>query len=89
MLHGTPEIGRRAVEAMGDCRAVLLQNHGVVVLGRVVAEAQTMAEIVEYTAEVCYKARAIGVPILIPDDELERLQARFAGYGRGPSAKRV
>ena len=86
---GTPEIGRRAVEAMGDCRAVLLQNHGVVALGRNVAEAKTTAEIVEYTAEVCYKARAIGAPVLIADDELERLRARFATYGRGPSAKRV
>ncbi len=86
--HGTPEIGRRAVEAMGESRAVLLQNHGVVAVGRSVAEAQILADIVEYTAEVCYKARAIGVPVLIPDDELERLRARFATYGRGPSAEK-
>jgi L-fuculose-phosphate aldolase len=87
--HGTPEIGQRAADALGDCRAVLLQNHGVVAVGRTVAEAQTIAEIVEFTAEVGYKARAIGAPVLISDDELERLRARFETYGRGPSAKRV
>lgn len=86
--YGTPELGRRAAEAMGDCRAVLLQNHGVVTVGRTLAEAQTLAEIVEYTAEVCYKARAIGAPVLLPDDELTRLRARFETYGRGVQGRR-
>lgn len=86
--YGTAELGRRAVEALGDCRAVLLQNHGVVTVGRTVAEAQTLAEIVEYTAEVCYKARAIGAPVLLSDDELTRLRAQFETYGRGVPQRR-
>lgn len=86
--YGTPELGRCAAEAMGDCRAVLLQNHGVVTVGRTLAEAQTLAEIVEYIAEVCYKARAIGAPVLLPDGELTRLRARFETYGRGVQGRR-
>lgn len=86
--YGTSDLGRSAVEAMGDSRAVLLQNHGVVAVGRSVAEAMTLAEIVEYTAEVCYKARVIGTPALLPEDELGRLRARFETYGRGSPAEK-
>jgi ribulose-5-phosphate 4-epimerase/fuculose-1-phosphate aldolase len=86
--YGTPELGRRAVEALGDGRAVLLQNHGVVAVGRTVAEARILAEVVEYTAEVYHKARAIGAPALVPDDELERLRVRFETYGRGLPRRR-
>lgn len=78
--YGTPELGRAAVEAMSDARAVLLQNHGVLAAGRTVSEAVTLAETVEYVAEIYYRARAIGTPVILPGDEIDRLHRRFETY---------
>ena len=78
--YGTPELGRAAVEALGEGRAVLLKNHGVLVAGRTLGEAVSMAETVEYVAEIYYRTRTIGTPSLIPDEELDRLSVRFETY---------
>jgi len=77
---GTADLGRAAAEAMDDSRAVLLQNHGVLAAGRTLREAVAIAETVEYVAEVYYRARSVGTPVILPDEELDRLRARFETY---------
>lgn len=52
------ELGSGAVETMGDSRAVLLANHGVVAVGATVAEALSVAEAVEHQAIVAWLAAA-------------------------------
>lgn len=80
---GTEELGEKALHAMGDRRAVLLQNHGVVAVGRDIIEALRLACIIEDAAQIYYLAQLAGHPTLVPEDELERLYKNFySAYGQ-------
>ena len=50
-------------------RAVLLQNHGALVVGRSVAAATIAAVTLEFTADIQLRAMAAGTPQLIPGAE--------------------
>ncbi len=81
--YGTPELGRRTVEALGDeYNACLLANHGVLAVGNTLSEALETAEMVEYCARIHFQARAIGDPEILPDEEVTHLQEKFEGYGQ-------
>lgn len=80
--YGTPEMGTNVLEALGDGKAVLLKHHGVLTVGRSLAEAVSLASIVEYVAQVTYQAALLGPLHPLPDSELKRLTEKFAGYGQ-------
>lgn len=84
--YGTRDIGQNAVETFGDGLAVLLQHHGVLTIGRSLAQAMTAASVTEYVAQIYHQALVIGQPALLPDDELRRLKDKFAGYQATPTA---
>ncbi|OIQ08142.1 L-fuculose phosphate aldolase [Moorella thermoacetica] len=80
---GTLELGASALKAMGNKRAVLLQNHGVVAMGNNLVEAGRLAAIVEDAAQIYYLAQVIGTPTMVPADELDKLYQAFQkGYGQ-------
>ena len=81
--YGTEALGAVAAETLGaEYNACLLENHGVLAVGDSLGSAFETALMVEYCARIHYQARAIGEPKLLPDDEIERLTERFAGYGQ-------
>jgi L-fuculose-phosphate aldolase len=79
---GTPELAREAYEAMEGRNAVLLANHGLVAGGSDLLHAFQTAEQIEFCAEVYVKARSIGKPVILPEDEMERMIERFCDYGQ-------
>lgn len=80
---GTPELAERAVQALPpNGKAVLLKHHGVLTVGSSVEEAFRIASVVEYVAEIYYLALQIGNPPILPNEELDRLQVKFQGYGQ-------
>lgn len=81
--YGTPELAEKAVRALGpNQKAVLLQHHGVLTVGASLEEAFRVASVVEYVAEMYYRALQIGRPPILPDEELDRLQVKFQSYGQ-------
>lgn len=78
--NGTPELARRAVEAMGNRNAVLLRNHGVLAVGSSLEDAHNVASRVEYCARIHFQASLLGEPELVDDDELDDLIDYFQGY---------
>lgn len=81
--YGTPELGQEAVDTLGkDYKACLLQSHGVITVGSDLAEAFEIAMMVEFCARIHYQACSIGDPVILPDDELEKLKKKFATYGQ-------
>ncbi len=62
--------------------AVLLQNHGVVVLGETVAKARVRLEVLEDTARMLLLAHAAGTPRMLTSDDMaaldEATQGRYA-----------
>jgi L-fuculose-phosphate aldolase len=57
---GTEELGAKAVVALDQRSAVLLQNHGLVAVGRSLQDALAVAELVERMAHVFIVARLLG-----------------------------
>lgn len=78
--NGTEELGRKAMDAMGDRNAVLLRNHGVLAVGPTLEDAHNVASRVEYCARIHFQASLLGEPTLVGDDELDDLIEYFQDY---------
>jgi len=65
---GTEQVGRNAVEALGDRTGVILANHGNVCVGRTLEQALHVATVMESCARVYVQALQIGEPLLLPDE---------------------
>ncbi len=83
--YGTPELAESCVRALGAGFAVLLANHGVVATGADLDAAMAVAEAVEYTAELAWRARQAGVPQLLDAGQLAAAREAFATYGQPAS----
>ena len=79
---GTPDLAVNALKTMGNQNAVLLTNHGMNVVGPDLPKAFAIAEQLEFCAELYVRARTIGKPVILPDDEMDQMVKRFiqAGY---------
>jgi L-fuculose-phosphate aldolase len=80
---GTRELSDSVVRSMGQRNACLMANHGQITVGRDLRGAIRAAEEVERLAETYWGALAIGQPVLLSDEEMKAVVARFlAGYGQ-------
>ena len=80
--YGTVELAESCVRTLGSGFAVLLANHGVVAVGADLGAAMAVAEAVEYTAELAWRARQLGVPQVLDTGQLAAARAAFASYGQ-------
>ncbi|MGA3353774.1 MAG: class II aldolase/adducin family protein [Acidimicrobiales bacterium] len=80
--YGTPELGECCADTLGGRNAVLLQNHGVIAVGSSAPKALNVAQVVEYTAELLWRAQSIGTPTVLSDEEMERVARKFVSYGQ-------
>ena len=63
-----PDEGKRIAHALGDSKAVILRNHGLLTVGRSVEEAVFWYVTMERTCEVELTARAAGEPVAMSDE---------------------
>lgn len=82
-LPGTEALGRSALDHIGDRKAVLLANHGVLSIGADIHEAFNIALWVEDTARIAHLAMAIGVPKPLPSELVRRMRGSHGGMN-GP-----
>lgn len=80
--YGTKQLALNAFEAMKDRYGVLLANHGLLTGADCIENAFNTAEELEYVAETYYRARSIGEPVILPDQEMEVMKERFKTYGQ-------
>ena len=59
---GTPELARSVLEALEGRTAALMANHGAVTYGADVEHGRPRTELLEWAANVYWRARAIGTP---------------------------
>jgi L-fuculose-phosphate aldolase len=83
--YGTAELSENALEALEGRTCCLLKNHGVIATGPNIKRALWLAGEVETVARQYYLSLAIGGGDIIPDDEINRIIAKFKAYG--PLAK--
>ncbi len=80
---GTDRLAKNIDNSIENYNAVLLANHGLVAVGSTLTLAFNTAEEIEFVARLCYQAESIGDPILLSDDEMDRVIQKFADYGPG------
>ena len=79
---GSQALADAAVSALEGRRACLLANHGMIAIGADLDRALGLAIEVEALAETYWRAMQIGEPVLLDDDEMDRVLAKFATYGQ-------
>ncbi|RAI02989.1 class II aldolase [Acuticoccus sediminis] len=79
---GTQALSEAICATMARVNACLLSNHGVVAAGVNLAKAMDLAREVELLASVYRMALAAGEPVILPDDEMDRVLDAFKDYGR-------
>ncbi|WP_409276049.1 L-fuculose-phosphate aldolase [Neobacillus sp. SCS-31] len=79
---GTRELAEAAFKGMEDRRAVLLANHGLIAGANNIATAFTIAEEIEFCAQIYCQTKAIGKPVLLPEEEMAVLAEKFKTYGQ-------
>ena len=65
---GSQELAENVCAALGDENAVLMQNHGLLAVGRDLDEAFSVCELVERAAQTYVMARLLGGISLLPAD---------------------
>jgi len=86
--YGTEALSDHALAALQDRRACLLANHGLIALGAALPTAFGLAVEVEQLAWQYLLALASGTPVILPDDEMDRVLEGFKSYGANAQAAR-
>jgi L-fuculose-phosphate aldolase len=71
-LFGTETLSQYALAALTDRKACLLANHGLIALGRDIAEAMAIATEVESLCQQYLIARQSGKPVLLSAEEMQQ-----------------
>jgi L-fuculose-phosphate aldolase len=81
--YGTPELARNVRDAFSPpAKAALIANHGLVAGGSSLKEAASVAEAVETLAGLYYRALAIGKPVVLSDEQMAEVLARYQAKDR-------
>jgi L-fuculose-phosphate aldolase len=80
---GTEELARNVEQALEGRTACLMQNHGHVGYGHDLAYAVEASLLVEWACTVYWRARAIGEPAALSDEQLQDVAAQVMRLGYG------
>jgi L-fuculose-phosphate aldolase len=86
-LYGTEELADHAANTLGESHnACLLRTHGTIAVGESAEKAFSRTVVLEEMAEVYYRARLAGEPILLTPEEVDEVAAKITtGYGQPKS----
>ncbi|RJX25138.1 MAG: class II aldolase/adducin family protein [Dethiobacter sp.] len=81
---GSNELALNAVKALGqEGNAVLLANHGLVVLGRDLSTALQRCRVIERNAQITMWSKLLGSPFMLKPEEIAQLRKNFLfDYGQ-------
>jgi L-fuculose-phosphate aldolase len=81
-IFGSQELSDGVIVALEDRCACLMAHHGMVVFGRDLDHALTLAVELESRCEQYWRVLQIGEPRLLSAHEMQCVLAKFADYGR-------
>jgi L-fuculose-phosphate aldolase len=82
---GTQELSDAMIAALDGRRACLLANHGQIAFGPSLAKALWLAGEVETLARQLVAAETLGPPVVLSEEEMDRVMALFRDYGSSAS----
>lgn len=77
---GSHDLAERVRAALTGRSAALLQNHGTLTVGPSLGRAYRRSVLLEWLAATYHRARLVGDPSLIDDEELARVGRLLGGY---------
>lgn len=83
---GSQALSEAAVEALGQCRACLLANHGLIAIGADLRAALLLAGEVENLAAQYCTTLALGEPRLLDHGQMAQVLEQFRSYGQQHAA---
>ena len=81
-IFGSEMLSTAAIAAMHQRKGCLLANHGLLVVGRDLDEALSLAIELEELCEQYWRACQLGQPVLLNAEEMAEVMTRFATYGQ-------
>lgn len=82
---GTQALSDGVLQALEGRRACLMANHGLLCFAATAPQALDLALEIEQLARTYLAALAVGEPVILDDEEMDRVLLKFADYGpRGP-----
>jgi L-fuculose-phosphate aldolase len=83
---GSEALAERVEATLKDRRGALLRNHGAVTYGSTLAEAYDLAVLLEWLAEIYWRAKQVGEPRILTGNEIAEVAAearrrRYASVG--------
>lgn len=78
---GTQELSDHVMEALRGRKACLMANHGLVCIESRLDKALSLAIEVEQLAKSYLRCLAVGDPVLLDNDEMDRVLEKFKSYG--------
>ncbi|KAB2891194.1 MAG: L-fuculose-phosphate aldolase [Desulfobulbaceae bacterium] len=79
---GSQQLAVNALAAMRDRNAVLLANHGLLTAGCNLASAFHITTEIEFCAEIYWRCRSVGQPVLLDQAEMSLMKEKFRTYGQ-------
>jgi L-fuculose-phosphate aldolase len=81
--YGTEELALNAGEALGGShRVCFLRNHGTNAVRSSVGEAYSRTGVLEEMAELCYRAKLAGEPVILTPKQMADVAAKIHDYGQ-------
>ena len=78
---GTQELSDHVLQALRDRKACLMANHGLLCIESGIGRALSLAIEVEQLARSYLRCLATGEPVLLDNDEMDRVLEKFKTYG--------
>lgn len=86
VLYGTEQLAGNAARALGESHnACLLANHGTITVGESAEKAFARTVVLEEMAEIYYRTRLAGEPVLLDPEQITEVAAKIQGYGQPTS----
>lgn len=79
---GSQALSDHVNAALADRKACLMANHGLLCLAADIEKALALAIEVEALAETYLQCLAVGDPVILDEDEMERVIEKFRDYGQ-------
>ena len=77
----TQDLSNHVLEALQDRKACLMANHGLICLAGDLDKALALAIEVEQLAQTYLHCLSVGNPVILDDEEMDRVLLKFKSYG--------
>jgi L-fuculose-phosphate aldolase len=81
-LFGSQELAEVSLNGIKDRYAVILGNHGLLAAGPDIKYAFNTAEEIEYCADLYLRSKAVGIPNILSEEQMESVLEKFKIYGQ-------